>query len=107
MVAPELRYTVQYGQYVTLKCGCNGGPPARRIEWEKDGKRLTAPLDGSKYIGSTVDSPSLTILNTNYNDNGIYTCIAITCNREILKGNSIDLSVDKLGTYLNIICKKV
>ncbi|OWF56211.1 Titin [Mizuhopecten yessoensis] len=71
-------YSVVTGQSVTLGCTVSASPTHSNVFWQRidNGVANTISIDGSKYSGSTVNNPSLTISNAGSNDNTVYTCSA-------------------------------
>ncbi|XP_033753605.1 hemicentin-1-like isoform X5 [Pecten maximus] len=71
-------YSVVTGQTVTLQCTVSATPTHTNVFWQRidNGAASTLTIDGTKYSGSTVNTPSLTITSANSNDNTVYTCSA-------------------------------
>ncbi|XP_033753215.1 basement membrane-specific heparan sulfate proteoglycan core protein-like [Pecten maximus] len=71
-------YSVVTGQTVTLGCTVSATPTHTNVFWQRidNGVTTTLTIDGTKYSGSTVNTPSLTITSANSNDNTVYTCSA-------------------------------
>ncbi|XP_056016669.1 titin-like isoform X1 [Ostrea edulis] len=65
--------TEKIGESVTISCTVTG-PEISQITWKKGGADLS--IDGTKYTGSTTDSPSLIINNLVMQDDGQYQCTA-------------------------------
>uniref|UniRef100_A0A2C9KT75 Ig-like domain-containing protein n=1 Tax=Biomphalaria glabrata TaxID=6526 RepID=A0A2C9KT75_BIOGL len=61
---------------VTLACNVTGYPPVTLVYWEKDQQVLNTSALSTRYTGSTLASPSLTILNISRVDAGTYSCVA-------------------------------
>lgn len=96
------KYTVNYGENVSLECIWNGGSLPTSFTWYKSGKAIDLDTDNRKYLGSTVHSPSLHVLNVDEKDNDTYTCVAsrkFEDKLEHLESPKINLSVNILGTY--------
>ncbi|XP_069107388.1 basement membrane-specific heparan sulfate proteoglycan core protein-like [Argopecten irradians] len=74
----QAAYTVIAGQTVTLGCTVSASPPHTSVYWQRidNGVTTTLNIDGIKYSGSTVTSPSLTITSAGSNDASDYTCSA-------------------------------
>lgn len=94
-------YTTQYGNDVTLECTVTADPLHTVVFWQKivNGQPLSINLANSaKYVGSTVGTPSLTILSTNLDDPGQYRCSATNV---VGTGQSQDTTLTVTGgTYL-------
>lgn len=72
-------YTVNHGNFVILECTVTANPEATSIQWYKvvNGKSVTLDVpNNSKYSGSTVANPSLTITGASAADEGNYICSA-------------------------------
>lgn len=54
-----------------MKCTLTGKPVS--LYWEKDGHNLPITCK-NKYVGGTVETPSLTIVSVDRQDDGTYTC---------------------------------
>lgn len=63
------------GNVIHLGCNYDSYPQSTLVFWNKDGKNLNMSV--SKYNGSTIKQPALTILNTNQLDSGIYVCAVV------------------------------
>lgn len=76
LVSP-LRNNIQAstGKVIHLGCNHDSYPQPTLVFWNKDGKNLNMSV--SKYNGSTIKQPSLTILNTDQLDSGIYVCAVV------------------------------
>ncbi|XP_069107396.1 basement membrane-specific heparan sulfate proteoglycan core protein-like [Argopecten irradians] len=74
----QAAYTVVAGQTVTLECTVSASPPHTSVDWQRIDSGVTTALniDGIKYFGSTVTSPSLTITSASSDDASNYTCSA-------------------------------
>lgn len=64
---------------MTLECTVAATPTHTSVQWKRIQNGVTTPISvsSSKYSGSLVNSPSLSINNTDLNDNGTYICTAI------------------------------
>lgn len=88
IVSPDIQSVVK-GRAQTLRCIVSGIPKPQ-ISWMRinnDGKKKI-PLSVEKYLGGTVDCPSLTIVDFSKNDEGTYTCIATNEAGEALSNSS-------------------
>lgn len=65
--------TGKIGESVTISCTVTG-PEISQITWKKGGADLS--IDGTKYTGSTTNSPSLIINYLVLQDSGQYQCTA-------------------------------
>jgi hypothetical protein len=74
----QLYYSVTLGGTVTLGCTVTASPTHTSVQWQRiqNGVTSSINLGSNKYSGSTVNSPSLTIINADQNDNGVYRCTA-------------------------------
>lgn len=74
------KYTVFSGETVTLGCKIDGSPSAIVVYWTKTHGNVVEKIltNNTKYSGSAVNTPSLTINNVNQGDDGIYICYAIS-----------------------------
>lgn len=63
------------GDVIQLKCNHESYPKPTLVFWNKDGERLNVSV--SKYNGSTIIEPSLTIFNANQLDAGSYVCAVV------------------------------
>ena len=74
-------YSVLIGQSRTLECLVSGSPGATSVYWEKIVGSSTTTINSNtntnKYTGSTVSTPSLTILNADQSDEANYVCYAV------------------------------
>lgn len=71
-------YSVIVGNTVTLGCEVSATPRENNVYWRKivNGSPQEIDLNNSKYSGSTVGQPSLTIRNAANSDEGNYICYA-------------------------------
>ncbi|XP_052080609.1 hemicentin-1-like [Mytilus californianus] len=74
----DTRYSIKYGENVTIFCNITSNPPIKNVYWERE-------FNGTKKVinswtagvqGVSFDAPSLTIVKTTTSDNGSYRCIA-------------------------------
>lgn len=89
-------YSIGYGEEITLLCNISSDPPANNVYWEK-------VVHGTKHIlnnwtvgiqGVSVDTPSLTIMESTTADIGTYRCVAIN---DIGTGFSEFIKLDVIG----------
>lgn len=80
MNVPQPSYSANYGQSVQLVCSVSGNPPATSVYWQKVKNgvvtTISANTNPNKYSGVTLSTPSLTVLNTDADDQAVYTCFA-------------------------------
>ena len=79
VTATQQSYSVALDDQVTLGCLVAGTPTPTAVIWEftnQAGTTLTPAIDGVKYSGSTMATPSLTIRNADTSDHGNYVCKA-------------------------------
>ncbi|XP_071123084.1 uncharacterized protein [Mytilus edulis] len=79
---------VSTGDTVQLKCVHESYPDPSAVFWKRDGERLNVSV--SKYNGSTINEPSLTIYNTELLDAGTYVCVVVN---EIGTGYSSEIQL--------------
>ncbi|VDI52918.1 Hypothetical predicted protein [Mytilus galloprovincialis] len=101
---PQSTYSVTYGQNITIPCTIIGAIPAHfRVTWFYANKinfffvSIVNVGDHTKYSGGTLNTPALTILNTNKEDAGFYTCVA---------ENQVD-SAHSNETLLNVLAEPI
>lgn len=72
------QYTVLLGNTVTLECTVTANPAHTSVQWTRvlNGQVQNIDLTNSKYSGSSVGTPSLTISGAQNTDEGYYTCTA-------------------------------
>lgn len=71
----ESRISFQAGTTVQLRCNIISEPSITRITWHKtDNCKSTQISASERYKGGSVEQPTLTIMNTNINDSGVYFC---------------------------------
>lgn len=91
----QLEFTATYGKTLMLECVLIGSPNAKSVCWHKQAQNNTTKditTDVSKYKGSTVNNPSLVIIEVNENDSGLYFCTAKVDDR-VLRGNIVSVCV--------------
>ena len=90
-------YSVNYGNQVTLTCTVTAQPLHTIVYWRKiqGGQQTTIDMTLSKYSGSTVTSPSLTITNADMTDETFYICYA---QNVVGTGQSSQTYLDVLGS---------
>ncbi|XP_060068235.1 hemicentin-1-like [Ylistrum balloti] len=93
----QASYTVSTGQAVTLGCSVSAVPTHTSVTWQRfvNGVSTTINIDGVKYAGSTVNSPSLTIFNAAASDQTVYTCSATNI---VGTGTSSQTSLNVVGS---------
>lgn len=97
-------YTVQHASSVTLTCfvEVNEEYPVYYVYWEHNNAGVITKIDnGTKGMsGSTVETPSLTILFTTPSESGLYVCAATN---SIGTGNTSPITLNVIGGKLRII----
>ncbi|XP_052080325.1 hemicentin-1-like isoform X2 [Mytilus californianus] len=93
------RYIVMYGRSLTLECSVHTArqsPPVREIYWQynNNGVLTTIVKDTDGISGSSIEVPSLTILDVTTSESGIYICFAKTNNGT---GQSRPINVTVIG----------
>ncbi|XP_033758139.1 hemicentin-1-like [Pecten maximus] len=71
-------YSVTTGTTATLACTITGIPASTSVTWQKTRNSVTSTvtIDGAKYNGGSITTPSLIISNADSNDEGSYVCQA-------------------------------
>ena len=61
-----------------MECTVTASPTHTSVQWQRvqNGVTTSISVSSSKYSGSLVNSPSLSINNADLNDNGAYICTA-------------------------------
>lgn len=97
MTIPQPQYSVTIGNSITMECSITANPAHTLVQWKKivNGQPQDVSL-GSRYSGSTVATPSLTITNAESTDKGYYVCYA---SNGVGQGQSAQ-------TYLNVVGSK-
>ena len=101
MYVGQSSYGVTTGSSVTLQCFASGNPAVTSVSWQRlfNNQYSALVIDGSKYSGGSIQSPSLTISSTDSNDGGTYRCAA---SNSVGTGYSQDTSLTVSGsTYLS------
>ncbi|XP_063399781.1 hemicentin-2-like [Mytilus trossulus] len=63
------------GDNIQLECNHASYPESSLVFWNRDGEKIN--VSDSKYNGGTINEPSLTIINTEQKDSGIYMCAVV------------------------------
>ena len=87
------------GNDVTLVCIITSTLSYTEVKWVKavNNVRKEVVIDGRKYSGSTVNSPSLTIHRVDSSDVGYYTCYG---SNRVGTGQSQKVHLDVVGSML-------
>lgn len=91
---------MEIGKTVTVECQVQANPAHTSVQWKRVINGVTSDLDvsnGNKYIGATVNTPSLTIQATTDSDEGYYIC---TATNAVGTGSSSQSYVDVTGSKL-------
>lgn len=101
------KYDVKYGESVTLKCNISCNPKPTTIQWKKNGEILSRTTN-TKYTGGSLEAPSLTIVDVDIQDAGLYVC---TIQKDDLQSSdSTQLIVEcgkiKKNVFLTIFIKR-
>ena len=93
-------YSVIFGTTVVLGCRVISNPPATYVYWQHivNGVLITVDMSTNnfnKYSGSTVQSPSLTIISNTEADEGNYMCSATNA---VGTTNSTQTFLDVVGS---------
>ncbi|XP_069133471.1 serine-rich adhesin for platelets-like isoform X3 [Argopecten irradians] len=97
----QASYTVNTGSTATLVCTVTATPNANSVTWRRtiNGVSTAITINGGKYTGGSVNSPSLVIYSTTSSDIGFYTCEA---SNAVGTGTSADTYLDVVGSLLNV-----
>ena len=101
---PQTSYTADHGMYVILECTIAANPVYTHVQWYKikNGNYVNLNVTiNSKYSGSTVGNPSLTISSLLDDDEGYYICSATN---DIGSSQSSPTLLNVHGGMLNIEC---
>lgn len=102
MTVAQTYYLVNYGQSVQLVCSVRSMPIHTQLYWTRiqNGLPVTISMTNTtKYSGSTVSNPSLTISNVDQNDETYYICYATNT---VGTGQSQQTYVDVIGSMYNV-----
>ncbi|XP_063406022.1 hemicentin-1-like [Mytilus trossulus] len=93
---PKKRYTIWYGQTVTLTCDITADPSLKFIYWERITNETRTVLNRGSIgiIGITPNNPSLTLKYSTKADTGVYRCFATN---DVGTGRSEPLSLQVIG----------
>jgi len=99
VVAYQPQSSVTIGRQITLVCTITSTPPHTHVKWVKTVNNVPTDvvIDGRKYSGSTVNSPSLTIHSVDSSDVGLYTCYGTN---RVGTGQSQEVHIDVVGSML-------
>lgn len=101
---PQSTYNVSFGDPITIPCNVTAVPTATNVSWVKTSNGVSVTLDPatqpSKYSGSTVSNPSLTISSTNLTDEGNYVCSA---SNTVGTGSSNAAFLDVIGGKCHLV----
>ena len=99
-------YTVNLGGTITLACIVTATPSATSVSWTRivNGITTTVSMASSKYSGSTVSVPSLTIFSSELSDEGSYSCRATN---SLGTGQSGSTYLDVIGSELFSPCPDI
>ena len=82
----------------------SGSPSATNVYWQKIQNSVTTTINSNtntnKYSGSTVNTPSLTVLNADQNDEANYICFAVNA---VGTGQSQQTFLDVTGSKFQLI----
>lgn len=95
-------YSINIGNTVTLDCTVTANPTENNVYWQKIVNGVTSTINSgtntNKYAGSTVQSPSLQIFNTDQSDEATYVCFATN---SIGTGQSQQTTLNVIGSMSN------
>ncbi|KAI8488535.1 hypothetical protein Bbelb_338470 [Branchiostoma belcheri] len=90
-VGPSDPYVTSLGRTASLTCAVGGAKPnITALHWEKDGEILQTARLGNKYMGGTIQTPSLLIRHMRRADAGMYTCVA----DHVVRGSRASLTLN-------------
>lgn len=94
---PQPQYSLTVGNNIVLECTVDANPAHTNVMWRKivNGQPTEITI-GTRFSGSTVSNPSLTINNAQSSDAGYYVCYA---------SNSVGTG-QSAQTYLNVVGSK-
>lgn len=95
---PQSQLSVTVGVSVTMVCTVSSNPVHTSVYWQKVVNGVATNINLSqtnKYLGSTISSPSLTVLNAVIADEGYYTCNA---QNSFGTGTSLQTFLDVVGS---------
>lgn len=82
----------------------SGSPSATNVYWQKIQNSGTTTINSNtntnKYSGSTINTPSLTVLNADQNDEANYVCFAVN---SVGTGQSQQTFLDVTGSKFQLI----
>ena len=60
-----------------MNCNYSSDPPVTHVQWKYNNSDslLNIPIGKERYTGSIPPNPSLTIINTTFQDSGMYLCM--------------------------------
>lgn len=94
----EEKYSVNYGNDITLYCTVNAVPDYTKVKWTKTKGGSVTDINPAtppgKYSGASVTSPSLVINNVNLDDGASYIC---TATNQIGTGTSSSTVLNVVG----------
>jgi hypothetical protein len=97
-------YSINIGNTVTLDCTVTANPTENNVYWQKIVNGITSTINSgtntNKYGGSTVQSPSLQIFNTDQSDEATYVCFATN---SIGTGQSQQTTLNVIGSMSNML----
>ena len=78
VTVPNSEYQGNFGQTAILVCTVTANPTHTRVYWKKlvNGVLSDVDMTSSKFSGSSVGQPSLTVSSLNKNDEVFYQCYA-------------------------------
>ena len=88
---------------VTLQCVVNASPTHTEVKWQRIVNSVLTDIstaNDNRLSGSTVSSPSLTISQASFNDEGNYIC---TAKNAVGTGSSQQTFLDVTGSKSQII----
>ena len=82
-----------------LSCSVTGSPVVTAVYWQKiinnADTNITVTTDPTKYRGLNLSHPSLKILDVDFSDAALYTCVAVNI---VGEGGSAQIDLDISGS---------
>ncbi|XP_076082584.1 uncharacterized protein LOC143053681 [Mytilus galloprovincialis] len=101
---PQPAYSISIGNQITLGCAVSATPKETAVFWTRQypnaGETTISKVNSAKYLGQTVSSPSLIILNTDFNDIANYRCYATNA---VGTSSSQPTSLNVLGSIPEVV----